>query len=309
MVSCENFCTVEKCQELEQLIQELELKIILLESQISDLSNLVNNHLDLNIPQAHKYEPSVLVDVFELANQTAIIKVSVDGNSDEDTLLLPTFEPDVLVDVFEQDNSAVIKVSVNGDSDEDTLLFSNNDQHIESNLKGSAILTGDTLLISIADGESQDTFSVNLPYLTEQDLPPTEQLPVNLELSIEGNTLNAAVDVGDYSDWAFVELPEINLPVNLELGIEGNTLNAAVDVGDYSDWAFVELPIFEPEVLVDVFEQGEGTAVIKVSVNGDSDEDTLFLPTFEPSVLVDVFEQDNSAVIKVSVNYRSSYYC
>ncbi len=301
MVSCENFCTVEKCQELEQQINNLELEILLLKAQIADLAKILNQHMGQSIPDAHDYDPE-------------------------------SIETFVTVDVFSQDaNNFVIKVSVNGDSDEDSFtLDTSTDKEenfqVKSNLKGSAIVTGNTLQISIADGQSQDVFTVDLPFAKPEDIPKLEIPPplVNLDLAIEGNTLNVAIDVGNpegdfSSDWATVQLPSpsvnldlgiegntlnaaidvgnpngnfstdwatVQLPspsVNLDLGIEGNTLNAAIDVGNSSDWATVNLPVFEPNVLVDVFEQGDKTAIIKVTVNDDSDEDILLLPTFDPN--------------------------
>ncbi len=263
MVSCENFCTVEKCQELEQQINNLELEILLLKAQIADLAKILNQHMGQSIPDAHDYDPE-------------------------------SIETFVTVDVFSQDaNNFVIKVSVNGDSDEDSFtLDTSTDKEenfqVKSNLKGSAIVTGNTLQISIADGQSQDVFTVDLPFAKPEDIPKLEIPPplVNLDLAIEGNTLNVAIDVGNpegdfSSDWATVQLPSPS--VNLDLGIEGNTLNAAIDVGNSSDWATVNLPVFEPNVLVDVFEQGDKTAIIKVTVNDDSDEDILLLPTFDPN--------------------------
>ena len=70
--NCDNFCTAEKCLELEQKIAELQV-------QINELTSLVNDHINQDIPEAHNYTPLVLVESFiESDNQGNRIKQKVE---------------------------------------------------------------------------------------------------------------------------------------------------------------------------------------------------------------------------------------
>ncbi|WP_036488033.1 hypothetical protein [Myxosarcina sp. GI1] len=90
-----------------------------------------NDHVNQDIPTAHDYKPFVAVDFF---NESGVLVVSVDGESDSDVINVNN-ETDVFVDVFPQDDYSVIKVTVNGSSDEDYFQLPDPTIEVQNELK------------------------------------------------------------------------------------------------------------------------------------------------------------------------------
>ena len=270
MENCSNLCTAEKCAELEKQISDLTLELLALKIQLETLKIDLANHLTLDIPNAHKYNPQlnfslniengwlygdvyldstnasaqvqlptpeVLVDVLDTGDNNFTIKVGVDGESDEDTfsINIPENEPpNVLIDVLDTgENNFTIKVEVDGQFDEDnfsvTIPEVETDTHVKSDLKGSGSFRDDTLTITIADGESSDTFQVSIPitdltsttFITERvymNCDELEQLIINLENNLTNQLTNIAnavvIDINGEIDSEFecVEEPDNQNP-------------------------------------------------------------------------------------------------
>jgi Collagen triple helix repeat (20 copies) len=78
---CTDFCTAAKCQELEQKITQLE-------SELTNLKNQFEQHIQQSIPEAHQYKPEVKVDVSLATSDDGSLKlftrVDVDSESGND---------------------------------------------------------------------------------------------------------------------------------------------------------------------------------------------------------------------------------
>lgn len=107
--------------------------------EFNDLKNNFNNHTSQAIPEAHDYSPTVDVSITD-NNGTMAIAVSVDNASDEASLALTNQNTDVFVDVFPIDESrSVIKVTVNGETDQDTIRFPEPTIEVQNELKFTGV--------------------------------------------------------------------------------------------------------------------------------------------------------------------------
>lgn len=152
-----------------------------------------NDHLNTAIPFAHdyqfEYQPTVGVDIVE-----GELIVSVDDMSDR--ALLPEMETDVLVDVFPtEDNTAVIKVMVNGESDESLIQFPEvnfDDLNIQNELKFESLSGSDSKLTStVTVNEQSATDFVYLDVNTDVSLSGNK--------TASGFNLTVRVDEGEDS--------------------------------------------------------------------------------------------------------------
>jgi len=117
MSNCTNFCTRAECEALAARIGALEQALELLEASFEA-------HTQQQIPQAHQYTPEITVNSV-IENGELITDVTVDRQSDFSTVPLPDgLIPFVTFDIFElAPGEYVFKVGVNGEFDEDTLII------------------------------------------------------------------------------------------------------------------------------------------------------------------------------------------
>lgn len=150
--SCPDLCSVQTCEELAARIGALEQHIALLEASFEA-------HTLATIPEAHQYTPQVTVNV-AIGKGDLIVDVTVDGQSDFSSVPLPTFEPFVTFDIFPVGNNIYeFQVSVNGDSDSDTLDLSSN-ENLDIYL---GLNSQNELEVSIQVNGQSDYDSVRLP--------------------------------------------------------------------------------------------------------------------------------------------------
>lgn len=124
------------------------------DSDILDLSNLQNDNQFVD------------VTVGITANNEIGVTVQLDNQTATDYAKLPDY--DVAVGVFDVGNScAAFTVQVGDSRDEDIFCFadlndSETDNHIPSNLSLSGSFRNDTLTLTVADGESQDSTQITI---------------------------------------------------------------------------------------------------------------------------------------------------
>jgi hypothetical protein len=122
-MSCDNLCTAAKCAELEARIRNLEALVTDLQAQLTNLRQKLEIHLEADIPQAHDYKPTVKLDVnYSNVTHDLNIRIQVDNAAD--------------------------------------FASTDVDPHTKSNLKLSGSFETDTLTLTVADGESQDTATI-----------------------------------------------------------------------------------------------------------------------------------------------------
>ena len=118
------------------------------------------------------------------------------------------------------------------------------------------------------DGQSDNT-------VVEVD--PHVESNLKIDGSYQSGQLQLTIADGESQDTAEIPI-NINdtLDVDLYLNSE-NQLNVTVQLGDQFASDSEDLPKYEPFVTVDVFEQEANRFVVKVQVDGDSDEDDFYL--------------------------------
>ena len=147
--------TAAKCEELEARISALEQALELLEAAFEA-------HVSQNIPTAHDYIPDPSVSLF-FNDGILEVFVSVDSRftSDRVAINLDTF---VAFDIFPiEDNQWEFVVTVNGDSDSDVLSLELPEEKPSSNLQIDGSFQENTLVITVADDESEDTTQIEIP--------------------------------------------------------------------------------------------------------------------------------------------------
>ncbi len=145
MAECSNLCTAEKCQELEQRINQLEADLLALEA-------LLNEHTSKSIPDAHSFDSNVNVSLDLSGNSTINLTVDIEGigsgsdlvNFELDFVTKDEFQnhtdtsipdahdykPDVSVSVSSSNDENTIEVSVDGESGQDTFSASTIDDYV-----------------------------------------------------------------------------------------------------------------------------------------------------------------------------------
>lgn len=78
----------EQVNQLTITVEDNTSRISVLEIELDLLVEEFNNHLSLEIPQAHDYQPFVDFNIFDLGGGNYLFKVIVDGDTGEDNLLL-----------------------------------------------------------------------------------------------------------------------------------------------------------------------------------------------------------------------------
>ena len=96
MATCEQFCTKAKCEQLEAEINLLKKEIAFLKQELNKKLDKTDfqKHLNDEIPQAHKYNPQVKVDVGLAWNSQqqslkVFVRVDVDQSSGNDEEIIP----------------------------------------------------------------------------------------------------------------------------------------------------------------------------------------------------------------------------
>lgn len=280
-MSCPDLCTAAKCQELEKRIGALEQALELLEASFEA-------HTNQAIPEAHDYNPdteqnlepsvgvffndgileifvgigdrydrdsvainqdtSVAFDIFPTPNQY-VFKVTVNGKTDEDTLILP--ESNLRLDGSFQSDTLTLTVADGESTDTATIPIplpeipepeSNNNQN-DSNLRGSASFRNDTLTVSIADGNSSDTFQVNIPTNTApQTIFVTEEVYMNcdeLETKIDECCQQILNEINNSRNIIIAEVEESEN--NLKNEIDSAQIKLGNDIQVVEDYVTVDV--------------------------------------------------------------------
>ncbi len=145
MAECSNLCTAEKCQELEQRINQLEADLFALEA-------LLNEHTSKSIPDAHSFDSNVNVSLDLSGNSTINLTVDIEGIGSGSDLVdfeldfvtkeefqnhteasIPDahdYKPEVSVSVSSSNDENTIEVSVDGESGQDTFSASTIDDYV-----------------------------------------------------------------------------------------------------------------------------------------------------------------------------------
>ena len=201
--NCDQFCTADKCQELEQKIAELQV-------QIDELKLLVNEHINQAIPTAHNYTPLVLVESFIENNNILTTSVTIDDINDFDKVNLPQKSNLSLSGSFQ---SEILTLTVadgeSQDSTEINIPLPEVPEYKESNLSLSGSYQSEILTLTVADGESQDSTEINIPL---PEIPEPEQC----DLSINGSYLNEIITI-TYSYCNGTNSFEIPIPIGNEI--------------------------------------------------------------------------------------------
>jgi len=201
MTNCQDLCTAVKCQELEERIASLE-------SIVGFLQATLVSHLSQDIPLAHDYDPpppSVLFDIFPLPNGSYVLKVTVDGASDQDTLSLTA--PSVLFDIFPvDDNKYDFKVTVNGETDSDTLVIP--PPSVSFDISSQQEDKYDFKL-TVNDETYEDSLTVTHPTL-EPEEPEAPQSDLDINGSYFDGDLTITVSNGNSTDSVQINIPQNN---------------------------------------------------------------------------------------------------
>jgi hypothetical protein len=176
----------------------------------------------------------------------------------------------------------LIGVTVGDSHDIDGLMLP------QSNLKLNGSFQSDTLTLSVADGESQDTATITIPLPEIPEIPEAEQhVKSNLRLSgsFQSDTLTLSVADGESQDTASIsiplpEIPEIpeaeqHVKSNLRLSgsFQSDTLTLSVADGESQDTASISIPLPEiPEI-----PEAEQHVKSNLRLNGSYQNDNLTL--------------------------------
>ena len=164
--TCNDFCTANKCWELEQKIAELQF-------QLDGLRLLVNDHISQDIPTAHDYNPQKSNLALNGSYESEILTLTVaDGESQDSTQInipLPevpeykesnlalsgSFQSEILtLTVADGESSATAQINI---------PLPEIPEHQESNLAINGIFQSEILTLTVADGESSDTTQISIP--------------------------------------------------------------------------------------------------------------------------------------------------
>lgn len=223
MANCQDLCTAEKCRQLEQKIENLELDLAL-------LREVVNGHLLQPIPLAHNYNPPsynppppfVTLDIFQTGENTYVFKVGVDGNFDEDTLVLEELTAFFNVTEISPDNF-LIGLTLNGELYEDYLRIQ------PPNLAFDIFPTGTdsyNFQIRINEEYDEDTLTITHPQI---ELPEPIQSDLNINGSYFDERLTITVSNGNSTDSFQVTIPQGNEIINNNTIVDNTDLENQID--------------------------------------------------------------------------------
>lgn len=308
MSNCPDLCTAAKCEELERRIEELENKLELhILANINANSNLAHTYYpeidhQLKIVQLED-EVRIFSDIYlegTFAGSDSIIQlpfvtkkefndhVLTQVNADND--LAHTYNPEIdnNLSAIVNDNNITVVSDIYLEGKQATAQTEIPFNNFESNLKIDGTVTGKTLLLSIADGNSSDTAEIPLFFVLQDDFDehlkldipkahnyePVEPI-VNVNANILDDTLFIDVAVNDSSDVATIELPVFEPIVSVNANILNDTLFIDVAVNDSNDVATVELPSIDiPDMNCDELETAlkNGLDDLKRTVQQENDQ-------------------------------------
>lgn len=136
-----------------------------------------DEHLRLDIPNAHDYNPLINVNT-AIESNTLFVDVAIDNSSDVATVELPVFEPLVNVSLGIEENTLFVDVAVDNSSDTGTIELPT------SNLKIDGIFQNNYLYLTVADRSSQDTTQILIP------IPEIKEDEMNCHIDSVNNSLN-----------------------------------------------------------------------------------------------------------------------
>ena len=210
-MSCSNFCTAAKCEELEHRINTLEFQIQTLESYIDLLRLSLEGHTLQPIPMAHDYEPLVTVDVVINQNEETTenqlkVDVSIDNINAYGSAILPNNSIDFLdLRILDTgNNNYVFELYIND------LIANTELQLAEPQINLDVFDLGDNnfgISMTVGSLQAQDSLSITLP---EEE----EHVVSNLKLSGSNynDYLTLTVADGESSDSTqiFIDAVTIN---------------------------------------------------------------------------------------------------
>jgi hypothetical protein len=242
-----------------------------------------------------KYEPEVDVSLAANNEDNSLkVFVAVGDKNDSETITLPIpEEPEVTVGVFDFGNNEFgISVQVGSKQAQDDFKITLSEQHVKSNLKLDGSFQSDTLTLTVADGESQDTATISIPL---PEIPEAEKhVKSNLRLngSFQSEVLTLTVADGESQDTATITitLPDMNCD-NLEQEVKdcceqltnlisGRFNNLDNQLANLENAINTEIKQVYDEITIDI----SGTANTNYSCGFPTDEDTLkMIPTYAVS--------------------------
>ncbi|MGK7949883.1 MAG: hypothetical protein AB4368_14135 [Xenococcaceae cyanobacterium] len=280
-LNCPDLCTADKCRELEARIVQLEQAVNILNELIDnhleldipfahdynpselDLSNYVtrsefNNHTATNIPDAHNYIPSINVDIFPQEDGNNILKIQVDGQSDEDSFQVPTYNlDDIEFKVFNEGNGFFrLVLSIDNRDISDVIDIGelyNKEDPLTSAVQIEGFYQNGGIFLSVASTGGVDTAFISLPEQDRGDVFITEEQETNVALSSlydeESNSISISITVNGKSATTTIQLPSMSLD-EITVLLEKITAILGGDTWQYNEQSKTVQYKIQPETLI-----------------------------------------------------------
>lgn len=282
-LNCPDLCTADKCRELEARIEQLEQTVNILNELIDnhleldipfahnynpselDLSNYVtrsefNNHTATNIPDAHNYIPSINVDIFPQEDGNNILKIQVDGQSDEDSFQVPTYNlDDIEFRVFNNNNGEIRLVfSIDNRDISDVIdiseLYNKEDpQPQDSAVQIEGFYENGGIFLSVASFGGVDTTFISLPEPESGDVFITEEqetlVAIDSLYNEESNSISISITVNGQSATTTIQLPSMSLD-EITVLLEKITAILGGDTWQYNQESKTVEYKLQPETLI-----------------------------------------------------------
>lgn len=236
---CQDLCTKEKCEQLEN-------NIVYLNGIVSNLVNTVNQ---------------LLIQVDSLENQ---LNNHIDTKVNSDSSLAHQYDPNFLLnlDIKEEQFYYIItsRLTLEGESKEDEIILDKDNDEFDLN----AVISGKQLYISLyQQGLDTDIATVDLPFTYQSDFDAHLNTNVNGQsdfahkyipvVSVQTNlydendiyTLTTKVQIDLEFDQDNVSLPKSNNEINIDGSVAGKYLYLTVATQNDTDTATIYLPIEE----------------------------------------------------------------
>ena len=236
---CQDLCTKEKCEQLEN-------NIVYLNGIVSNLVNTVNQ---------------LLIQIDSLENQ---LNNHIDTKVNSDSSLAHQYNPNFLLnlDIKEEQFYYIItcRLTLEGESKEDEIILDKDNDEFDLN----AVISGKQLYISLyQQGLDTDIATVELPFTYQSDFDTHINTNVNSQndfahkytpvVSVQTNlydendiyNLTTKVQVDLEFDQDNVSLPKSNNEINIDGSVAGKYLYLTVATQNDTDTATIYLPIEE----------------------------------------------------------------
>ena len=222
--TCENFCTTDKCLELEEKITNLQY-------QLNELTSLVNEHINQAIPTAHEYTPKESNLSLSGSFQSEILTLTVaDGESQDSTqITIPSNKSNLSLTGSFQSEILTLTIDDGNSQDSTEITIPSN----KSNLSLNGSFESEILTLTVADGESQDSTQITIPL---PEIPEYRESNLSLSGSFQSEILTLTVADGESQDSTQITIP-LSDNVDSEscnLSINGSYLNEIITI-TYSD--------------------------------------------------------------------------